>query len=74
MGQKTSAQFPAVFFDQRPLVDPAIVRLVMLQAEMRDVIAQSQQKMVVGVVLRAKKNAGLLHQIAVVFPDFGRSV
>src|SRR5271165_770074 len=46
----------------------------MLQSEMRDVIAQGQQKVVVVVVLRTKKNSRLLHQIPVVFPDFRGSI
>src|ERR1039458_9226420 len=46
----------------------------MLQSEMRDVIAQGKQEVVIGVMPRAKKNSRLLHQVPVMFPDFLRSL
>ena len=72
--QKPGGQFPSVLFHQRPLFDPAVIRFVMLQSEMRDVIAQGQQEVVVGVVPRAKQNSRLLHQVPIMFPDFFRSI
>ncbi len=72
--QKSRGQFPSVLFDQRALVDAAVIRFVMLQSEMRDVIAQSQQEVVIGVMPCAKQNSRLLHQVAVMFPDFFRSI
>ena len=72
--QKSGGQFPSVFFHQRPLFDPAVVRFVMLQSEMSDVIAQGQQEVVAGVMPRAKQNSCLFHEVPVMLPDFFRSI
>src|SRR2546423_1654448 len=45
----------------------------MLQTEMRNVIAQSEKKVVVAIVTCSKQNACLRHQTFVVLPDFRRS-
>ena len=72
--QKSGGQFASVFFDQRPFFDPAVIRFVMLQSEVRDVVAQGQQKVVIGVVPRAKQNSRLLYQVPEMFPDLFRSI
>src|SRR6266567_7472332 len=45
---------------------------MVLQAEMRNVIAQAEQEVVVTIMRGAEKSAGLLHQIAVFVPDLLR--
>src|SRR6266568_1286708 len=40
----------------------------MLQSEVRDVVAQGEQKMIVAVVVRAEEFLGLLDQVLVVIP------
>ena len=44
----------------------------MLESEVRHVIAQTEQEVVVAIVMRAKKFVGLFDQILVVVPDFLR--
>ena len=66
--------FASVVFDERTLIDAAVVRFVMLESEVRDVVAEGQQKVVVGVMPRAKQDSGLLDEVAVMFPDFVGSV
>ena len=46
----------------------------MFQSEMRHMIAQRQQKVVIVVMPRAKKQSRLLHQVAKVLPNFFRSI
>src|ERR1700735_4243007 len=47
---------------------------MMLQAEMRHVIAQAQQEVVVAIVMGAEKLVGLFDQIFVMVPDFLRRI
>ena len=46
-----------------PLHGAIVARLVMLQSEMRHVIAERQQEMIVAIVPRAEQRAGLLDQV-----------
>ena len=66
--------FASGFIDQSALVDPAVIGFVMLEAEVRDVIAQAEQEVVVAIVMRAEKLVRLIDQILVVVPDFLRRV
>ncbi len=43
---------------------------MVFQAKVGHVTAQAEQEMVVAVMRRAKQQPCLLHQVAVVFPDF----
>ena len=58
--------------DQGSFIDAAVVGFMMLEAEVRNVIAERVEKVIVAVVLRAEKLLGLLDQALVVIPDFLR--
>ena len=57
--------------DQRALLVSVVARLVMLQAEVRHVVAERVEEMIVAVVAGAEQCARLLHQILVFRDDFG---
>src|ERR1700675_89818 len=67
-------QLTSSFIDQAALINAAVIGLVMLQAEMGDVIAEAEQEVVVAVVMSAEKLVGLFDQILVVIPYFLRRV
>src|ERR1700722_1416271 len=62
------------FVDQAALFNAAVVGLVMLQAEVGDVIAQAEEEVVVAVVMSAEKLVGLFDEILVVIPNFLRGI
>ena len=72
MGQQAGGHFARGVVDQGALVDAAVVGFVMLEAEVRDVIAERVEEMIVAVVMRAEKFLRLIDQILVVVPDFLR--
>ena len=58
MRQKPSAKHALIRIDQRALPKPAVVRLVMLKTEMRNVIAQTEHKVIVAIVLGSEEGGG----------------
>jgi hypothetical protein len=74
VGQQAGFGFARGFIHQAALVDAAVVGLVMLQAEVRHVIAHAVEEVVVAVMMRAEKFVGLLHQILVMVPNFLRRI
>src|SRR6267143_553793 len=70
MGKQTGRQLSRILVHQSPFVDAAVVRLVVFEAKMGDMIAQTEQKVIIAIVLRAEKFSGLLDQALVVIPDF----
>src|SRR5580658_1876870 len=57
--------------DESALAHAAVVGLMVLQAEVRHVIAQAVQKVVIAVVVRTEKLVGLFDQTLVVLPYVG---
>ena len=55
----------ACLVDQSAFVDAAVVRFVMFEAEVRDVIAEGVEKVIVAVVMRAEKFLRLVDQILI---------
>jgi site-specific recombinase len=72
MRKQASCKLALGFVHETALVDAAVIRFVMLQSEVRDVIAQAEQEMVIAIVMRAEKLVRLFDQILVVVPDFLR--
>src|SRR5579859_6234970 len=72
--QQAGGQLAASVVDQAALVHAAVVGLVVLEAEVGDVIAERVEKMVVAVVMRAEQLLRLVDQAFVVIPCFLRSV
>ena len=70
--EQAGCRFAFAVIDQRTLGDAAVVRLVVFQSEVRHVIAQAEQEVVIAIVMRAEKFVGLFDQILVVVPDFLR--
>jgi len=58
--------------EEDALGEAAVVRLVMLEAEVRDVIAEREQEVVVAVVARAEEHAGFSDDVGESFLDGGR--
>ena len=72
VGKEAGGKFASGVVDHAALVDAAVVGLVMLQAEVRDVIAERVEEVVVAVVVRAEKFLRLIDQALVVVPGFLR--
>ena len=49
--------------DQGALAGAVVARFVVLQSEMRDVIAEREEEVVAAVVVRAEEGAGFLDQV-----------
>ena len=63
----------AGLIDKAAFLDAAVVRLMMLETEVSDVVAQRVEKMIVAIVVRAKKFLRLIDETPVVVPNFLRS-
>ena len=72
VGEQAGLHLARGFIDEAALVNAAVVGFVVLQTEVRDVIAQAEKKVVVAIVMRAEKFVRLFDQILVVVPDFLR--
>ena len=57
MTEKLSQSFPRSIFLEHQLVHAVIARLVMLKTEVRDVIAEGDEPVVVSIVPRQKQGA-----------------
>ena len=74
VGQQAGRQFARGVVDQGALVDAAVVGFVMLESEVRDVIAEGVEEVIVAVVMRAEKFLRLIDEALVVVPDFLREL
>src|SRR5579864_3936492 len=54
MGQKRGIKFPFGLVDEAAFADAAVVGLMMLESEMRDVVTQCVEKMIVAIMLCSK--------------------
>ena len=72
--QQAGRKFAGSIVDQGALIDAAVVGFVMLETEVRNVIAEGVEEVIVAVVMRAEKFLRLLDQILVVIPDFLRGI
>ena len=68
--QQAGFQFAGGFVYQSALAYTAVVGFVVLQTEVRDVIAEAEKKVVVAIVMSAEKFVCLFNQIFVMVPDF----
>ena len=57
--------FAADVFAQRRFLDAVVARLVVLETEVRDVVAEREQPVVVAIVIRAEDGGGLVDQPSV---------
>ena len=74
MRQQAGHQFAAVLVNQRALAHPAVVGLVVLQAEMGHMVAQAEQEVIVAVMPRPEKFACFGHQVHVFLAELGADV
>ena len=72
--QQSAQRIPGTGQKQSSLGQPAVVRLVVFEAEMRYMIAEREQKMIVAIVASTKKFARLGHQIRHFLLIFGAHV
>src|SRR6202140_4812344 len=72
VGEQARFHFARGVVNQTALVDAAVVGFVVLQAEVRDVIAQAEQEVVIAVMMRAEKLVRLFDQVLIVVPDLLR--
>ena len=74
VGQQASRFFAGGVVDQRALVDTAIVGFMVLEAEVRNVIAERIEEVIIAVVMCSEKLLSLLDEALVVVPDFRRRI
>src|SRR5579885_904268 len=74
MRKKTRGEFARGVVDKAAFVYAAVVRFVMLESEVRDMIAKRVEEVIVAIVMRAKKFLSLIDEALVVVPDFLRGV
>jgi hypothetical protein len=65
---------PQAVVNQRALGDAAVIRLVVLEPEVRHVVAERQQEMVVAVVPRAEQHARFGNQVAELGLNIGAEI
>ncbi|HEV2170572.1 MAG TPA: hypothetical protein VGR40_06475, partial [Candidatus Binatus sp.] len=70
VGQEACGHLSGRVVDKAVFVDAAVVGLVMLESEVRDVIAERVEEVIVAVVMRAEKFLRLFNEVFVVIPDF----
>ena len=63
MRQQPAQRHAGAGHEQRALRQPAVVRFMMFQAEVRHMIAEREQKMIVAIMARAKELARLGNQV-----------
>src|SRR5579863_4343797 len=72
--QQAGGKFARSVVDEGAFIHAAVVGFVMLEAEVRDVIAQRVEEVIVTIMMRAKKLLRLVDEISVMIPNFLRSV
>ena len=55
MRQQAGGELAGSVIDQTALIDPAVVRFVVLETKMRDVIAERVKEVVIAIMVRAEK-------------------
>ena len=61
-GSKIGGRLPHVLVDERPGRDAVVVRLMVLESEVRDLVAQRVQKLEVREMVRAEQRVRFHHQ------------
>ncbi len=56
---------------QCSLVDAVVARFMVLQAEMRDVFAERQEKVIIAIMMRTEERVGLGDELSIVSLGFG---
>ena len=72
VGQKPGGQLARGVVDQGSFIDAAVVGFVVLESEVRNVIAERIEKMIIAVVMRAEEFLRLVDEIFVVLPNLLR--
>ena len=63
MGQKSGEGDQFGVIDEAALVGAVVAGLVMLQAEVSDVVTESNEKMIIAIMTRAEKRTGFRYQL-----------
>src|ERR1700688_2307703 len=72
MGQKAGVEKMPIGIEQRTLGGGAVVRFVMFESVAANLVAESIEKVILGVMPRAKQRAGFRHQLAIIRQVFRR--
>ncbi len=74
MGQKPRVQLASRLVHKPALIDAAVIRLVVFEAEVGNVIAQGVKEVIITIMLSSEQSGGLRDQIAEAVPNVrGRS-
>ena len=74
VGKQAGGEEALLGIDESALAAAAVVGFVMLEAKVRDVIAEAVEEMVVAEMLRAEELLGLVGEALVVIEEFGRGI
>ena len=74
MWQQARLAQALAFIYQRALHHPAVIRFMVFKSEMRHVIAQAVEEVVIAIVMRAKKFLRLVHQRLVMVENILRRI